>query len=355
MKVSKKKAQILNNAIDSWEEKLTISTEQANTLRQSMQIVGFDWKLLAVYSFWIAITCLIISVGVLLADDYLLDLLAKIFDAPAGVISIVTAIIAVGLYAVGIRRRRKYPEKNISNEATFFFGVLMTAVSVGFLGATSLYGDTHDALLLLLLTSIYAVLGLRLSSILIWLFALFTFGVWVLTETSFLSDWDAYFLGMNHLLRFVFVGAAITALSLLFPKYPKHERLQEPTRFVGLLYLFMSLWLLSIFGNYGDIAAWSQIKQIELLHWSILAVLFCLVAIYVGIKFNDTLSRSFGITFLLINFYTRYFEYFWESSHKAIFFAVLALSFWAIGSKAEKLWQIGEHSAGNEPTPMKHQ
>jgi len=93
--------------------------------------------------------------------------------------------------------------------------------------------------------------------------------------------------------------------------------------------------------NFGDINAWSKVKQIELLHWSALAVVCCMVAIYIGIKFNDTLSRSFGITFLLINFYTRYFEYFWDSSHKTIFFALLALSFWALGSHAEKLWRIG--------------
>ena len=342
MKLSKRKAQVLKSAIDTWEREASLTKEQADHPRQSYQIVGFDWKLLAVYSFWTAICCFIISIGVLLADDYLLDLLAKIFDAPAGVLSILTATIAALLYVAGIRRRQKHPNKTISNEATFFFGVLMTAVSVGFFGETTLYGSTHDALLLLLLTLIYGGLGLRLPSVLIWLFALFTFGCWVLAETSYLSDSGNYFWGMNHPLRFVFVGIGITALSLAFQRYPKQQHLQEPTRFVGLLYLFLSLWLLSVFGNFGDINAWSQVKQIELLHWSALAVVCCMVAIFIGIKFNDTLSRSFGITFLLINFYTRYFEYFWNSSHKTIFFAVLALSFWALGSRAEKLWRVGD-------------
>ncbi|MGF1759241.1 hypothetical protein L4D76_15120 [Photobacterium sagamiensis] len=347
MKLNKRKAQVLKSAIDTWEQEKSLTKDQADQLRQSYQVVGLDWKLLAVYSFWIAITCFIISIGVLLADDYLLDLLAKIVDAPAGVLSILSAAIAILLYAAGIRRRQKYPSKTISNEATFFFGVLITAVSVFFFGETTLYGSTHDALLLLLLTLIYGGLGLRLSSVLIWLFALFAFGCWVLAETSYLSDTGNYFLGMNHPLRFVFVGIGITALSLAFQHYQKQQHLQEPTRFVGLLYLFLSLWLLSVFGNFGDINAWSQIRQIELLHWSALAVVCCIVAIYIGIKFNDTLSRSFGITFLLINFYTRYFEYFWNSTHKTIFFALLALSFWGLGSHAEKLWRVGNtHSAG---------
>ena len=51
--------------------------------------------------------------------------------------------------------------------------------------------------------------------------------------------------------------------------------------------------------------------------------------------------RGFGLTFLFINLYTRFFEYLWDSLHKAVFFAVLAVSFWLLGSKAETLWHLG--------------
>ena len=33
---------------------------------------------------------------------------------------------------------------------------------------------------------------------------------------------------------------------------------------MGLLYLFIALWIMSIFGNYGDIERWERVKQIEL-------------------------------------------------------------------------------------------
>jgi len=52
--------------------------------------------------------------------------------------------------------------------------------------------------------------------------------------------------------------------------------------------------------------------------------------------------RGFGLTFLFINLYTRFFEYFWDSMHKALFFAVLALSFWYVGSRAERIWHFGQ-------------
>ncbi|RYZ67173.1 MAG: DUF2157 domain-containing protein, partial [Proteobacteria bacterium] len=61
-----------------------------------------------------------------------------------------------------------------------------------------------------------------------------------------------------------------------------------------------------------------------------------------GIKIDDGMTKGFGITFLFINLYTRFFELFWDATHKAVIFALLAMSFWLIGSKAEKIWNFGE-------------
>jgi hypothetical protein len=74
-------------------------------------------------------------------------------------------------------------------------------------------------------------------------------------------------------------------------------------------------------------------------------VLFGAVAIVVvwyGLREDDPVSRGFGLTFLVINLYTRFFEYLWDTLHKALFFAVLAASFWYLGTKAEKIWHLGE-------------
>jgi len=48
-----------------------------------------------------------------------------------------------------------------------------------------------------------------------------------------------------------------------------------------------------------------------------------------------------GLVFFLVNIYTRYFEYFWDRTNKGIFFAILALSFWFVGKKAEQLRNRG--------------
>jgi hypothetical protein len=107
-----------------------------------------------------------------------------------------------------------------------------------------------------------------------------------------------------------------------------------------LLYLFLSLWLLSIFGNYGSIDSWWKVKQITLFYWGVISLAMAGGFMLYGLKYKDSIAREFGITFLLIFIYTKYFEYFWDSTNHTLFFAILAISFWLIGRKAEKIWNV---------------
>ncbi|WP_235869050.1 hypothetical protein [Photobacterium kishitanii] len=163
----------------------------------------------------------------------------------------------------------------------------------------------------------------------------------MLTETSYLAQDHYLFWGMNIPLRFAIVGALIIGLSASLKYNSRLLFLHEATLFIGLMYFFNALWMLTIFGNYDSLSAWSHIKQIELWGWSVAMMLVTLSAIFYGIKNSNPLIRAFGIIFLLLCLYSRYFEFFWGTLHKALFFAILALSFWGIGSRAEKIWQLG--------------
>jgi len=176
-----------------------------------------------------------------------------------------------------------------------------------------------------------------------------------------------YFLGMNYPLRFVIFGATLATLGIvgehLFASpgsgaFSFKERLlsmSAQTRVIGLLNLFVALWIMSIFGNYGDMALWHKVRQYELLHWSLIFGVVAVAAVWYGLKRDDGVLRGFGLTFLFINLYTRFFEYFWDSLHKAVFFTALAVSFWYLGRKAEAIWHIGQHDVhpneGVQPTP----
>lgn len=340
LNIDKQDAELLNNAISQWQNDHLIDDETAVKLRSSYEVKGFDWGRLAQYSFWVALVCGIIAFASLIIDDNVINYLKKLYDTPDIVISVVSGILAGVLFYLGTRQKRLYPERIFSNEAIIFFGVLFTASSIAFLGKTLDNGSGHFSILFLLSVFIYSILAWKFRSRLIWAFALISLGSWFGTETGYQTNWSYYFLGMNYPLRFVFFGGLLIFFSFLMRKINRLDYFRTLTYIMGMLYLFISLWLISIFGNFGTIEDWWKVKQVEIFYWGIISAAVAAGFIIYGLKKKDNIAREFGITFLLINLYTRYIEYFWEMTDKTIFFGILAISFWLIGRKAEKIWNI---------------
>ena len=284
--------------------------------------------------------CAVIAIAAITADKFLMELIEKLFIDSKIIPCLIFAAVAAAFYGFAYRRRKTKPLHQFSNEAIIFAGVLSTAASVAYFGQAIDTGSGHFSLLFLLSTIIYAALAFWFPSKLIWVFSLLSLGSWFGTETGYMSGWGAYYLGMNFPLRFVLFGGVLIGLSLLFKRYVHFKEFAHSTYVMGLLYLFIALWILSIFGNYGDLGSWYSVKQYELLHWGVLFAFIAIIAIVYGLKHDDATSRGFGITFLFINLYTKYFEFFWNGMHKAIFFILLAVSFWWIGRHAEKLWNL---------------
>jgi hypothetical protein len=172
MRLTKKKAKIVKSTIKAWVKENVVSQDQGQMLLESYEVVGFDWKRLAIYSFWISIVCIIISVGAIIADDFLRELLARLFNISEIAKCLLSASIAAVIYFFGFKRKNKKPEKVYSNEAIFFLGVLATATSITFLGRAIDTGSHHFSLLILLAAIIYGILGLWLPSKLVWIFSL---------------------------------------------------------------------------------------------------------------------------------------------------------------------------------------
>jgi MFS family permease len=337
--------------LDRWRECGVIDEETRARLAASTSIAAFDWQRTARYAFIIAISCIVIALGAILADKVLMDLLMRVFNAPAGLKSAFFVALSAMLFGYGLRSRRKHPHRSYGNEAVFFLGVLALAAAVFFLGAAMDTGSGRFSVLLLIASVLYALLGLWFPSKLVWVFGLVSLGAWMGAETGYASGWGAYYLGMNYPFRFLLLGAALTALAL-FGEHASSPpnmstakarllSMSPQTKVMGLLYGFIALWIMSIFGNYGDVAKWQLVRQYELLHWSLLFGAASIAAFWYGLKRDDGVLRGFGLTFLFINLYTRFFEYFWDSIHKAAFFAVLAASFWYIGNRAESIWHFG--------------
>lgn len=339
LSLPKRKAAIVRNALQEMARQEMIAPALAEDLSARIVPLSFDWRRLARYSFAGAIVCVVIAVGAALADKWLMELIARLFHASWGLKSLACAAVSALLFWFGTLRRHRAPEKVYSNEAIYFGGVLGIAASVACLGK-AIDGSGHFSLLILLAAVVYSALGLLLESKLIWIFGLLSLGSWFGAETGYASGWGAYYLGMAYPLRFVLFGAALTLLSLLLRGRPRFAEFFGTTRVVGLLYLFIALWILSIWGNYEGYDAWHRATHLELLHWSLYFGAAAAGCIYLGLKNDDGVLRGFGLTFLGINLYTRFFEFFWDDLHKAVFFVILGASFWLIGSRAETIWQM---------------
>lgn len=340
MNIDREKAEFLDEVIQKWENDEIINHETATTLRNTYETKTFDWRKLAQYSIYIALACGVFALGSLLIDKEILNLISKIYDTPNYVISIVSLLMAAWMFLIGNKRKKSKPKEQLTNDALLFIGVMLIANGLAYFGKSIASDSNHYSLIFLLAVPIYAFLGHFFRSKLIWAFALFSLGAWFGTETSYISRGNLYFLGMNYPLRFVIFGIVLTAISFVFKKLPKQNFLFQTTYFIGMLYTFCALWLLSVFGNFDSIEAWYKIDQLQLFGWALLSVSFCLLTFFIGFKYKNEMAREFAATFLIINLYTRFFEYFWDSWHKTIFFLVLALSFWLIGRKAEKIWNL---------------
>lgn len=340
LNLDKQEGEFLNNSIAHWEKERLIDVNLAENLRNSYEIKGFDWMSLAKYSFWIALICGIIAVGSLIIDDVVINWLKTLYYTPDIVISTASGVIAAFLFYFTVRREKKYPEKVFSNEAILFSGILFTACCIAYLGKAFDNDSGHFSLLFLLSVFVYGFLAYRMDSRLIWLFALISLGSWFGTETGYQTHWSYYFFGMNYPLRFVLFGMVLVSSSSILKKQNLFGRFWELTYVVGLLYLFMSLWLLSIFGNFGSIDKWWHIRQITLFYWGIIFGIVAGSFLFYGLKTRDVVAREFGIIFLLIFIYTIYFEYFWDHTNKTVFFVILGASFWLIGRKSERIWNF---------------
>lgn len=336
MDAPRRQVKTIQRAVDHWQENGIIGTNVAETLRENIKIIPFDWRLLALFSFIVALICIVISIGTVFSDRELIERLSIIFNSPHYVkLSILTGL-SLAIFAFGNYRRITYPTKVYSNEAILFLGVLGIACSVYQLGMMLDTGSGHFSLLLLLTFVIYGILGVLLKSNLIWIFALFSIGGWFGAETGYASGWGAYYLGMSYPLRFVLFGGVLTATAFGLHSVPLFNHVKRSTLVIGLLYLFIALWILSIWGNSE---MWYMRNSSDLAFWSLLFAAIAIAAIVHGLFYDDTVTRGFGIVFLFINLYTKFFELFWDGMYKTLFFIVAAIGFWIIGYFAEK-WYL---------------
>lgn len=338
MNISKKNYRFLQKLIPELVKAKDISQSTAENILNAVTPLSFDWKRLARYSLWASLTSLIISILFIFNDSLLIELLKQFFNSTATAKLICCTFLTGFFYTIGTIKRIKNLKNIYTNESLMFLGVLANAAAIYLLPDVLNIEPRYFSLLILAASICYGSFGFLLKSPLVWCFSLLSFGAWLGSDSGNLSGWGNYFISQNHTLSFVIFGIVSLIGATIFQTKKAFQPFFAVTRNLGLLYLFLSLWILSLTGMHTDIKIGEVTKQFTLLPWSLLLSAASAFTIFVGCKWDDSAYRGFGLTFLFINFYTRFFEYFWNSMNSAAFFFLLALSLWYIGSRAERIW-----------------
>jgi len=321
----------LQNALSQWENTGKISPEKADELRKDI-IYTTDRQQIAQYFFIIALSCTLLAFGAIFIDDKLLEKIKGYFDLNNIIIASITTAIAVFWFWYVRKRKDKFTP--FTYEMYMVLGGLAAITSLVYVCKVIGSGGAYT-LFLFIAALLLFILSIWFQSKALWLAGILSFMGWYGAFSNLHSS-NYLFLGMNYPMRFTIFGLLILILSLFQSKIKILVVNQRITYIAGLVIFFTGLWGISIFGNFNYLDEWEKVKQTHVLTYSIVFGLIDILVFYLGIRYHDELTRDFGVLFLLLNLYTRYFEYFWDTMNKGIFFLILAITFWLLGRWLEK-------------------
>lgn len=336
MIVDKKEGQVLEKAIGQWQAEQLIDDAMAQRLRAGYEVREDNAGVLSVYAFIAAVSCGLLAFGALVMDEKWIELLRRQFGFSELIVGLCFAVLTAVLSYFARRRRQRHPDTVAANEALSVTIVMSLAVALAYLGRSIGYMGGNYAPILFIAALAYGGLAVGLRGHLLWITALLCLCGWWGAQTYYWSAGGAYFLGMNYALNMTLFGMLVWLLSVLLKQTPRLSLFFRATYICGLLTFLTAAWTLSIFGNNGSFEGWLALRQGRLWYWALLFTLMLVALLYYAIRKKDDALRDICLVFLLLNIYTRYFEYFWDRTNKGLFFAILALSFWLIGRKAEQ-------------------
>lgn len=129
-------------------------------------------------------------------------------------------------------------------------------------------------------------------------------------ETGYISGWGAYWMEMTYPVRFlaagiVFLGIAWLHATRLRGAYQGFSRVYGH---LGLLVIHLALWFLAIFGYFEKEISWNG-TEAQRVAFSALWAAFSIASLWFAGTTGFGMLRSYGLTFLIIDVYTFYFQF----------------------------------------------
>ncbi|MCB0697830.1 MAG: DUF2157 domain-containing protein, partial [Chitinophagaceae bacterium] len=306
MELDKKEKELLENALSEWERSSLLSEDKANELRSTFSEKKAGMQV-AQYFFVIAIACTLLAFAAIFIDDKLLEKIKQYFNIGNIVIAVSCTVIAILWF--GYLSRKKHSFNSLIFEVYMVLGGLVVVSALVYYCKDIGFGPQYTGLLTAI-TIVIWLLAILFKSRALWLAGVLSLMGFYGSFSEWQQNTDNLFLGMNYPMRFTIFGLLVIGLSFLQNKIRAVKFSQRLTYIIGLLIFFTGLWGVSVFGNYGHYSEWEQVRQVQVIGYAIVLAIASITALLGGIKYRDDITRDFGIIFILINLYSRYFEFF---------------------------------------------
>jgi len=326
MQVSKAEAEVVRRAIQQWQEAGVVDGPSAERMRASLVVAGSARQQLAQYLIIIAVSCSLLAFTALFLDSKLLESFRRYFALSNIAIALLFGGIAAGTLLY-VRRRLRTP--GVMREALLILGSLAVLTGLVYFCKETGTGPSDSGLL----GASAVLLGLLAhgfrSGVLA--FASVAALLAAVGAATYAASYNGYFLGLAYPFRYAIVGALLLAAADTFLRKRATGYAQPVVRMMGLTVLLIALWAASIFGNYANFSEWADVRQTGMIPYALLFAAVGAGFLLWGIRRDDAPLRDLGLVALLVNGYTRAFEYFWDSINKGVFFLLLAVSFFLLG------------------------
>lgn len=280
-------------------EQTLLAPDQVQRIRERYPVGR--WDLVALTRWFSILGAVTMGIGLVLLARHLGKLQTLV---EVGLLLACILCVALGVWA---ERRRNLPRTGAALE-------LLGAIAFqGFSFALAIHyssGSGNWPAVVGIDCVVFLAMAYALRNRLVLVYATVNLFVWFGGRTGYVSGWGMYWLGMTYPLRFLVAGSAVLGLAYVHFKLAPQRYRSFSRVYVhfGLLVVHLALWFLALFGYFESEVHWYGTEG-QRLAFSALWAGVSIGCIFASVPTGLRLLRGYGLTFLILNLYTFYFQF----------------------------------------------